>query len=370
MQPLKQRKIDAGVHGRYMLQVVEKGEPKFSTDFKDNYIFNWGLDIIGNGTVFADVFKYCHISKQSNPSESSGLLNPQLQDQNIANYKISNNYYGGRVRAPYDFSGCGSIDIGSGVKMRRTFDFPEESSNTQYTEIGWSPLNSVGSNLWSRIVTTSGTGHVPVVVLEGQSIRVIYELDVILQPSPSPLANPVTGWNSTGTFGVQLYGISCVASGNQLSGTVGKEASVGTPSWSAGATIFWDHASGANEPSLSGFGFLSAASQPLSSIGTGTDRSTGTYDFGGSIAYESPLQMKTYTNGTYQRQKRFFVPSSSGVHNGYRCFGIGGGYSGSQIRPQGDGSKYNTLVHLFDNNVNKEDEYIFNGNVTFSWSRA
>lgn len=77
------------------------------------------------------------------------------------------------------------------MRVRRTFDFTAEVSDTNYTEIGVSPSGSAGNNLFARILLSGA-----VTVLTGQQLRVQY--DLILQCSgiqthpTSTLA--ITGW--------------------------------------------------------------------------------------------------------------------------------------------------------------------------------
>lgn len=60
------------------------------------------------------------------------------------------------------------------MRVRRTFDFSAEVSDTNYTEIGVSPSGSSGNNLFARILLSGA-----VTVLSGQQLRVQY--DLILQ---------------------------------------------------------------------------------------------------------------------------------------------------------------------------------------------
>lgn len=330
----KEREVKMAARGKWALQVLERGTPVTQTDFKTNFIFDWGLDQVASLT-WARCFEYCRIGNIATGSlqQSSGrnALGQYSLQQEVAS---SNRYFTGVLPAPFGFSGCGAqVVSGSGVLMRRTYDFDPEVGNQMYTEIGWSP--SAGGNLFSRVIATSG-GLTGVTVLEGQSIRVIYELEVYVGPSGQVNPNPVTGWNSSGTMGVQLFGLSAVGP--------------------TGNSTFFDAGSGANEPSYGARAFISDNSDALAPVGTDVNRSSAN-------TYESNLTIFPYTNGTYSRRKRFFVPASSGVFSGYRSVGIGQSGVGANA------ANNNTFVHVFDEPVYKELDYILNLNFFYSWGR-
>jgi len=77
------------------------------------------------------------------------------------------------------------------MRVRRTFDFPAETSAQNYTEIGVSPTSSAGNNLFARVLLA---GAVSVGV--GQQLRVQYDLVIQLA---NIATNPettlsITGW--------------------------------------------------------------------------------------------------------------------------------------------------------------------------------
>lgn len=330
----QEREVKMAARGKWAAQVLERGSPIAQTDFKTNFIFDWGLDQVAS-MLWSQCFQYCRIGNIATGSlqTSSGrnALGQYSLQQEVA---ASNTYFTGLLPAPFGFSGCGSSGVsGSGVLMRRTFDFSPEVGNQLYTEIGWSP--SAGGNLFSRVIATSG-GLTGVTVLEGQSIRVIYELEVYLGPSGQVSSNPVTGWNSSGTMGIQMFGLSAV---NPV-----------------GASTFFDAGSGANEPSYGARGFISDNADPLAPLGEDVNRSTAN-------TYESSLTIFPYTSSTYTRRKRFFIPASSGVFSGYRSVGIGQSGVGANA------ANNNTFVHVFDEPVYKELDYILNLNFFYSWGR-
>lgn len=77
------------------------------------------------------------------------------------------------------------------VNLRRTFDFPEETSPQNYTEIGLSYTTTVGNNLFSRILLA---GAVSVGV--GQQLRIQYNLQLKLHniASQPEVTWTIPGW--------------------------------------------------------------------------------------------------------------------------------------------------------------------------------
>lgn len=330
----KEREVKMAARGKYAWQIVEKDKVVHTSNFQNNFIFDWGLDQIATMT-WARAFEYCRVGIVATGSlqTSSGrnaLQQYSLQQENAQ----SNTYFTGTLPAPFGFAGCGSEVIsGSGVLMRRTYDFNPEVGNQVYSEIGWSP--NVNGNLFSRVIATSG-GLTGVTVLEGQSIRVIYELEVFVGPSGQYNEYPITGWNSSGTMGIQHFGLSAVGA--------------------TGNSTFFDAASGSNEPSVGARAFISDNSDALAPLGSAVDRTSAN-------TYQADTTIFSYTAGTFNRRKRFFIPASSGVFNGYNCVGIGRSGVGANA------ATHNSFVHVFEDPVNKELDYILNLNFYYSWGR-
>lgn len=330
---VKEREVKMAARGKFAWQVVDHNkEVVHTSDFSNNFIFDWGLDQVAAMT-WARAFEWCRVGiiptgSLQTSSGRNALGQYSLQQENAQ----SRTYFTGILPSPFNFSGCGSeVVSGSGVMLRRTYDFNPEVGNQVYTEIGWSPLQN--GNLFSRVIATSG-GLTGVTVLEGQSIRVIYELEVFVGPSGQINPYPITGWNSSGTMGVQMFGLSAVGP--------------------TGNSTFFDTASGANEPSMGARGFISDNSSPLAPVGTDVNRD-------GLNCYQADTTVFPYVASTYNRRKRFFIPAASGVYNGYNSVGIG--VSG------GNAANNNTFVHVFDAPVNKEVDYILNLNFYYSWGR-
>lgn len=79
------------------------------------------------------------------------------------------------------------------ITLKRTYDFPEESTSKNYTEIGVSPTGTAGANLFSRMLLAGA-----VTVGIGQLLRVVYELTIVIQgavaATQSTVNGGITGW--------------------------------------------------------------------------------------------------------------------------------------------------------------------------------
>lgn len=100
------------------------------------------------------------------------------------------------------------------LTLRRTYDFTAEVGSVNYTEIGISPVATVASNLFARILL-AGT----VTVTSGQQLRITYELAVTCSGynRPTQTLTSSTGWPYT-------YNISSIT-GNGTTFTVTTSAS-------------------------------------------------------------------------------------------------------------------------------------------------
>lgn len=77
------------------------------------------------------------------------------------------------------------------LTLRRTYDFSAEGGSVNYTEIGISPVATVASNLFARILLAGA-----VTVTSGQQLRVTYELAITVNGTnrPSQTLTSSTGW--------------------------------------------------------------------------------------------------------------------------------------------------------------------------------
>jgi hypothetical protein len=135
---------------------------------------------------------------------------------------------------------CGTTLTGGNIfNHLRTWDFPVEVGSVTYSEIGFSWSGTVGANLFARIVLGS-----PVSLLAGQTLRIIYTLNVTVGPiTPNFKAASVIGWpvlpatDTNGQEQIQYYGLSAV---DTTGLTIAYDAGnfVNEPSATAGVQIF------------------------------------------------------------------------------------------------------------------------------------
>lgn len=92
---------------------------------------------------------------------------------------------------------CQTVTAGNVTVMTKTFDAAAETGSITYNEIGFSTVNTIGSNLFSRIKLPAG-----VPLTAGQQFRVRYSVSVAVTPI-TPLTygvSPIIGWSgATGT---------------------------------------------------------------------------------------------------------------------------------------------------------------------------
>lgn len=158
---------------------------------------------------------------------------------------------------------CMTTLVGNQVQARRTYDFTAEVGTVNYTEIGFSWINTGANTTFSRILLPD-----PVQVLAGQQLRVVYELRITVGPStPQAKEATINGWPlapATDTQGdecVQMYGLSGV---NE----------------SSGATNAMDAGRYGNEPglmsdstlSVNQYAFISDDATAINSAGSAPDR--------------------------------------------------------------------------------------------------
>ena len=166
----------------------------------NNLILNQGLDYLAGGTItWAGVGTYCVLG--------TGTSTPAFTDVGLGTEVVrTNNYY-----AP----GCSVVGDNATLTqtITRTYDFPIESSNRNYTELGLSHTGAVGANLSTRALISGGS----VTVLIGQQARVVYAVAITLGGNAVSTPTSATGW----TAGLQGTSAFC-SFGAILSTTLSK----------------------------------------------------------------------------------------------------------------------------------------------------
>lgn len=124
----------------------------------------------------------------------------------------------------------GTSFAGNTLTMKRTFLFSAESGTVTYREIGWSPINTAGANLFGRDLL-AGSG---VTLVATQQLQVIVELSVSLSPATStPYTNVVTGWSQDGDACIEYAkSIAVVQTNGDPGGDQSLEPSTDNKRWS------------------------------------------------------------------------------------------------------------------------------------------
>jgi hypothetical protein len=86
---------------------------------------------------------------------------------------------------------CGTTYSDGVYTHTRTYDFPIETSDQTYYEVGFSDTATPGANIFMRGIFSSA----PIDIVIGQQIRVIYNVLVTVTPiSPRSRTVPISGW--------------------------------------------------------------------------------------------------------------------------------------------------------------------------------
>lgn len=145
----------------------------------ENLILNQMLDQLGSRTsTYSTFMAYCCLGTSTTPPNvaDTGLGSEVVRTANtLSTYTVDDNTT--RTRT-----------------FNSVFDFPAETANKNYTEVGLSYTATVGNNLGTRALLTGGT----VSVLVGQQARVSYSVSVAL-PANTTATPTVTG--DTSSFG-------------------------------------------------------------------------------------------------------------------------------------------------------------------------
>lgn len=165
----------------------------------DNLILNQGLDYLASrATWWAAMGAYCVLG--------TGTATPAITQTGL----------GTEVVRTKNLLGSKSVTDDNSTRTRtisRTYDFPAESVNRNYAELGLSHTETVANNLSTRALISGGT----VTVLVGQQARVAYAISVTLGANVVSTPTSTTGWTAglQGTSGFYaLHGLEdCYFSG-------------------------------------------------------------------------------------------------------------------------------------------------------------
>ena len=169
--------IGMKVQGVAKVQVLSKGIIVEERPWTKNLVLAQGKNVFFGGSIWAgSLARYCAVG--------TGTTTPASTDVGLGS-EVNRT---GTLIA----SGTGTEKYSDGrVVYTYTHDFAEETTNQNYTELGWSWSASAGNNLFSRVLISGGT----VTVLAGQQLRVVYVLTWSVTPYVETAGTlTVAGW--------------------------------------------------------------------------------------------------------------------------------------------------------------------------------
>lgn len=244
---------------------------------------------------------------------------------------------------------CGTTLSGTTLQNRRTYDFSVEAGPATYTEVGVGWASSLATTVFSRILLDS-----PIALVAGQSLRLVYQLNLTLSPSTPVVKNlPVGGWpvapsvNTDGQEQIQNLNISSVAE--------------------AGSTVPYANVYVLDPASPNDFSYgrvfaLSTNSSALAAFGTATSRATTAF-----VCSVAPTNA-AYTPMSFQLDVSVVFPVAEGVSNNIRSVIMGGRNGGWSYYPYDTGRQ--SFVFLFDQDQVKTNTQTLTFTVRFTWSRV
>ena len=187
---MKDIDFKCSIEGRYKIQILQGGVVVSERPWAKNMILNQGKDGVMAGTRnFSQSFVYCAVGTGTTPvaATDTGLTSEAATAR-------TNTYLQGA-------GNCGTSWVGQVGTMRRTFDFAIETTNQNYSELGWSWTSTKANNLFSKTLISGGT----VTVLADQQLRVVYDVSITCAPVGVQTANlTVAGWGTpAGTWALQ-----------------------------------------------------------------------------------------------------------------------------------------------------------------------
>ena len=302
--------------GYYSWEIINPdGSVAAKSKDKNNLILNQGLDYVATRS-FADCFLYCAIGY--------GSVAPLLTDTGLLNEAKRS----GTINSATSFISSNSYNI------RRVFDFTPETETVFYGELGWSPIESNGNNLFSRALMVDQNGNVgPLAVNRLQFLRVTYTLVITFSPSSLTAYTPsITGWTTNGNASCQYIGLNTVDS--------------------VGASGFVDIARDAAEPSNNLIDiFIASGTQTPSGLGTGASYTN---------AWSQRATIIPYVSGTYTKKFYAIFGRNSGVGD---FSTIGCGLTGfAPSRP--------IYAHVMNSPQNKSSNYEVGVYFSYQWGRV
>lgn len=245
---------------------------------------------------------------------------------------------------------CQTTETSSQFQNRRTYDFTAEEGTVNYTEIGFGWASSGANTTFSRILLDS-----PVQVLDGQQLRVVYELRVSFAPlTPQAKSAVINGWPispATTTDGDECIALAGLSSINSSTGgtTAGTTASYANePSYLSDGSVF-----------TTLYGFLSTDSTAVGNAGTSPNRT-------GTSPSKRIMTKAAYTTNSFLVDKTATWPVGEGNRSDWRCMGYG--ISATSTEPYQAGRTGHIFV--FDEAQTKPNTHTLTLTWRTTWSRT
>lgn len=275
------RHLKHTIKGTLSWKIEKDGKIIQSSTVYNNLILKQGLNFIASN-FFADCFKYCCVGTgTTTPSLSDTALTTEIKRTSTYNTAFNSN----------------GTQLSSNIfSIFRGFVFAADTTAYTYGEVGFSPIATSGSNLFSKALIKNSLGLPTTVVVNiGERLLVQYNLSIEIHDAVKTITSGIKNTSSSGQLRVQKVGLKGIDS--------------------SGNTIDYDDTNGANEPANPSNIFISNVSNPPDSFNTCFDRAPVIGKNG---------QLSSYINGQYLRKKSAtFTPSELSRMPNFRSVGVG-----------------------------------------------
>jgi hypothetical protein len=394
--------VDANVQGYYKLAIVDSATDRVvweQPDFKKNLILNGGMDMIATN-YWGSLFNYAIAGTGTRPNSydsagagttasqsgtavtasggtldfttsaaagdtikwASGALatvqsvtdathivavgSQTVASGNFVIWKTSQTGLQTEVKRSNSYltgsGNCGTTLTGNQAQFKRTIDFPTEVGSVTYTEIGFSPVVTANTSVFSRILLAT-----PIAISSGQRLRVVYQLNVTFTPdTPSSKSAAIGGWpvapsiNTDGQEQIQALAVVTVNTNGVLDAVVGAALE---PAGDAN-TGMW----------------ISPSSTALAAVGASPpDRTV-------NASFVEPVTRAAYVNGSYTLDKTAVFDVGSANRNDLRSMGLGPSSFGVHpSQPAGNG-----FTFLFSQSQTKANTQTLSLTFRYIWGRT
>lgn len=274
------------IKGEFFYEIVDNKTKKVIVKSKKqkNIILNQGLDFLAIRS-FVENTAYCAVG--------SSVVGPLYTDTGLVGEFDRTNNLDTSVPIYANTTLSGNV-----YSFIRVFKFDTSVNPASYGTLGLSYTGTSGNNLFSKAIILTATGGAgPVVVNNGQYLRVYYTINVTINPSTATSGNsniinlPAA---DGGTYGLQLIGLKSINTNNVIG--------------------FWDAGQDCNELYSSTEIFLSTSNSALSSFGSSTNRSSGTnYTIKASTSYAGPGSGVTFKRANFGKNVAVNTINSMGI---------------------------------------------------------